>query len=823
MVDQSRVRAVFDEALDLAGAERVAYLDETCRNEPEVRARVEALLAAAEREGDFLSSPTSPDGDPDPDATLETPVPMSEEPTVGDLGESRDAVPMSEAPGAWIGPYKLLQLIGEGGFGSVFMAEQREPVQRKVALKIIKLGMDTRQVVARFEQERQALAIMDHLNIARVFDAGVTRTGRPYFVMELCTGEPITSYCDRARLSVRERLALFAQVYQAAQHAHQKGVIYRDIKPSNVLVGTHDEKPHAKVIDFGIAKATANRLTDKTFFTEHRQIIGTPEYMSPEQAEGSLDIDTRTDIYYLGALLYELLTGLTPFDSRSPRSAAYAEIQRIIREVEPPKPSTRLSQSSDALAGFAASRRIEPKKLSSFVRGELDWIVMKALEKDRSRRYETATGLALDIQRYLGGEAVVAAPPNGSYRARKFVRRNKGPVTAAAAVAAALLIGVVAFAWQANLARKQRDLAIAAQVAEVEQRRVADALRELAQLETARAVAMKDFMQRLLTAADPFTTGRPNDMTVKELLSDASEIAGATLANQPLVEAEARTFLGNTLVTVGQVDEGITELDRSIAIRDANGEARSPMQRGAYWALGKAFAARRDYQRAIELLLVACEIGRDHRDTHPGEVALDLLDLANSYMETSRFDEAERAVEEAETILDTAGLEPLQALAYASSVRSGIARQRDDNIDAAEAFTEQEVELRRRAEDHVQMLFALNNIAVMKMTRGKLDETEAMFREMIGLSTQTHSRMNQRTAMFIENLANVQYRRGDYAGSFDSLAEVSEIRDAVLGPESLAAAQTRQHRYRRDQSRRAREGAGTARQRCGDLSDRALR
>ncbi|MEO6595182.1 MAG: serine/threonine-protein kinase, partial [Planctomycetota bacterium] len=339
------------------------------------------------------------------------------------------------------------------------MAEQQTPVVRRVALKIIKLGMDTRQVVARFEQERQALALMDHPNIARVFDAGATALGRPYFVMELVRGDPIVAFCDKQQLTIDERLELFAQVCSAVQHAHGKGVIHRDLKPSNILVGTTDGRPQAKIIDFGIAKATVQKLTDKTLFTEHRQVIGTLQYMSPEQADGSLDIDTRTDVYALGVVLYELLTGTTPFDTKTLTAAIYGELQRLIREVDPPKPSTRLSQSTDTIARIAAQRRVGPKRLGSLVRGEIDWIVMKALDKDRLRRYQTATSLGDDVRRFLAGDAVLAVPPSSLYRLRKFVRRNKATVIAALAVAAALLLGLIGFAWQAQVATAEANRA----------------------------------------------------------------------------------------------------------------------------------------------------------------------------------------------------------------------------------------------------------------------------------------------------------------------------------------------------------------------------
>jgi WD40 repeat protein len=373
---------------------------------------------------------------------------------------------IQEQAGSHIGPYKLLQLIGEGGFGSVFLAEQARPVQRRVALKIIKLGMDTRQVVARFEQERQALAMMDHANIAKVFDAGATSTGRPYFVMELCKGVPITDYCDRHNLSIPDRLALFVQACHAVQHAHQKGLIQRDIKPSNILVSEEEGHRIAKVIDFGIAKATASKLTEKTVFTQREQMIGTPAYMSPEQADGSFDIDTRTDVYALGVLLYELLTGSTPVDMKALREAGFDEIRRVIREVEPPVPSSRVSRGSDTLLVTAAKRQIEARKLSVMLRGDLDWIVMRALEKERTRRYDTAKGIALDIGRHLAGQPVVAAPPGAGYRISKFVRRNRAIVSAGALVAGALLVSLAVFVWQAMEVREQRDKAVIAQKSE---------------------------------------------------------------------------------------------------------------------------------------------------------------------------------------------------------------------------------------------------------------------------------------------------------------------------------------------------------------------
>jgi len=438
--EREKVEAIFDAAIRLRSpAERTAYLSQACGGDSALRAEVEELIEAHDQAGDFL----------------EIPAIEKELPSEGD--------PRAEGPGTLIGRYKLLEKIGEGGFGVVYMAEQTEPVRRRVALKIIKLGMDTKQVIARFEAGRQALAMMDHPNIAKVLDGGATDSGRPYFVMELVRGIPITEYCDKSKLPTRERLGLFIDVCHALQHAHQKGIIHRDVKPTNVLVTLHDGKPVPKVIDFGIAKALGRPLTDKTLFTEYRQFVGTPEYMSPEQAQlGGLDIDTRCDIYALGVLLYELLTGTTPFEPTQLRSTGYDEILRTIRETDPPKPSTRLKTLGDALTEVATHRQVEPGALGRLVRGDLDWIAMKALEKDRARRYETANGLAEDIGRHLGDEPVLAGPPSLGYRMSKFVRRNRTGVLVGSVVAAALLAGLVAATFGFVQARRERDRAGAA-------------------------------------------------------------------------------------------------------------------------------------------------------------------------------------------------------------------------------------------------------------------------------------------------------------------------------------------------------------------------
>lgn len=429
---------IFYEALEKSPEQREAFLKEACGKDQQLYDRVKALIKAHDIQDGFLESPI-----------------LNSEVTL-------DEYPLSEAPGTKIGRYKLLEQIGEGGMAVVFMAEQTQPFQRRVALKIIKLGMDTRQVIARFEVERQVLAMMDHPNIAKVHDAGITETGRPYFVMELVRGISITEYCDKNNLSTQDRLRLFIPVCQAIQHAHQKGIIHRDIKPSNVLVTMHDGIPMPKVIDFGIAKAVNQRLTEKTLFTRFAQMIGTPEYMSPEQAEMSaLDVDTRTDIYSLGVLLYELLIGITPFPGEELRSKGYMEIQRIIRETDPDKPSTKLSTLGDSLTDIAKHRKCNPDSLRKSVQGDLDWIVMKTLEKDRTRRYETAHGLAEDIERHLNYEPVLAGPPGRIYSLKKFLRKHRKLVIAAGVMtvlAACVVVVSVMYIRQLNRSEKAEAL-----------------------------------------------------------------------------------------------------------------------------------------------------------------------------------------------------------------------------------------------------------------------------------------------------------------------------------------------------------------------------
>ncbi len=572
-----REMMVFSAARRLAPGERTKYLAQACVGDAGLRQRVEELLQAGEEAGDFLQEP----------------APGAQRGTNVAAAEFRS--PSTENVGDRIGRYKLLQQIGEGGCGVVYMAEQQEPVRRRVALKVIKLGMDTKGVIARFEAERQALALMDHPHIARVLDGGATGTGRPYFVMELVRGIKITDYCDENNFSTDERLKLFTQVCQAIQHAHQKGVIHRDIKPSNILVADHDGVPVPKVIDFGVAKATTDqRLTDKTLFTAFEQFIGTPAYMSPEQARLSgLDIDTRTDIYSLGVLLYELLTGKTPLDQKELLARGPDEMRRTICEKEPVRPSTRLSTMQEGeLTTTARHRRIDPPKLVHLLRGDLDWIVMKALEKDRTRRYQTANGLAMDVQRYLADEPVLARPPSNFYRFQKIARRNKLAFAAAGAVATALIVGMAASTGEYFKERKALE----------------------------RATAVSGLLQELLRSADPEGL-KGSDYTVRQLLDDFSAGLTNQLPGQPEVEATVRLAIGWTYFRLGALSDAETNLRQAVALRRVALGPQHLQTLEAQQLLARLLVdAERKWQEGEKLSRATWEarrrlLGAEHRDS----------------------------------------------------------------------------------------------------------------------------------------------------------------------------------------------------------------
>ncbi len=747
--EATNIEAVFSAALELAdAAERAAYLAQACGDDAALRGRVEALLKAHSKAGGFLQEPA-----PGPDGKL---------PGASEVGEG---------PGSRIGRYKLLQLIGEGGFGSVYMAEQEEPVRRRVALKIVKLGMDTRQVIGRFEAERQALAMMEHANIANVLDAGATETGRPYFVMELVKGIPITEYCDKNSLTTLERIRLFMPVCQAVQHAHQKGIIHRDIKPSNVMVTLHDGTPVPKVIDFGIAKATHHRLTEKTVFTEFRQFIGTPEYMSPEQAEMSgLDIDTRSDIYSLGVLLYELLAGTTPFDMKALRKAAYGEIQRIIREEEPEKPSTRFSSLGPASATIARNHQSDPSSLKRELRGDLDWITMKCLQKDRTRRYSAATDLAADLHRHLANEPVVAGPPGATYRVGKFVRRNRGLVVGSTTVFFILVAAAVVSAWFAIQATQAKQLAVA-RLGEVEQAKLqteterdraleaerdaetqrAEAERQAAiamrakreaQRQAAAAEAVAGFLNEdLLAAVDP-RNARGREVTVREVVAKASEAINGRFANEPLVEASTRTTLGEVCLHLGEYERAETHLKRAFDLRN-----------------------------------------REQGEEHP-ETIVSMNDLAVLYQTRGRYDEAEalqvRCLELSRRIL---GEEHPQTLVMMNAL--ALLYKKQGRHDEAEPLYKRTLELRRRVfgEEHPNTLIAMNNLAVLYKHQGRYDEAEALYVETLDLRRRVLGEDHPNTILSMNNLAVLYRRRGRYNEAEPLLSRAMELSRRVLGDE----------------------------------------
>jgi serine/threonine protein kinase/Tfp pilus assembly protein PilF len=607
-------RRIFNFLFPQPADQRANLLDQHCGDDTTLRAQVESLLAAADFERSH-SSPTT-DGSSDDEVTL------LDGGSSGGAGGTTSRLP-HERPGTQIGPYTLLHLIGQGGFGSVFKAEQTKPVARQVALKIIKLGMDTRQVVARFEQERQALAMMDHPNIARVIDAGATDTGRPYFVMDFVQGDPILEYCDKHRLNIADRLELFIQVCQAVQHAHTKGIIHRDLKSSNILISTIDGRPVAKVIDFGIAKATASKIGEFTVVTEIQQFIGTPDYMSPEQANGSADVDTRADIYALGVLLYALLTGTTPFSPQQLRSAPMQEVQRVITEVDPPRPSVRLTQLLANLAAIAAARTAEPRKLTSLLSGDLDWIVMKAIEKDRARRYETANGFAADVRRFLSGEPVLAAPPSASYRFNKLIRRNRGLVSIVAAAAISLLVGAIGFAWQASVATKAE---------------------RVAESRLAESEATVKFLDDMLASADPGVRGK--DVTVRSVLDEASKSVGHKFADKPLIAARLHGTIGRTFIGLGAYDAATAHIREAVEIRRNELGESHPDTRHAINQLAVLLIKQGSNAEAEKLLKASLDentrlFGRHHL------ITIETLDqLAVLYTDQDRVDEAEPIVKE---------------------------------------------------------------------------------------------------------------------------------------------------------------------------------
>ena len=649
------------------------------------------------------------------------------------------AAPGNDGPGAQIAHYKILEQIGEGGFGTVFVAEQSQPVRRRVALKIIKLGMDSKQVVARFEAERQALALMDHPHIARVFDGGATASGRPYFVMELVKGAPITTYCNTLRLPLRDRLALFDQVCAAVQHAHAKGVIHRDLKPTNVLVSTHDDKPFAKVIDFGIAKATSGRLSEQTVYTESQQLLGTPEYMSPEQAEGSLDIDTRTDVYALGVLLYELVTGVTPFDPVALRAAGYAEIQRVLRHVEPPKPSTRVSQLAATRTDGAKHQRGASRALVATLRGELDWIVMKAIDKDRARRYETASALSADVRRYLSGEPVQAAPPSTTYRLFKHVRQHRAWWTTAVAFAVLLIAAVIVSSWMAVRARRAEQLA--------------------------RAVTLflqDDVLAQAGATAQAGPGSQPDpDLRVRTALDRAAERIEGKF--DPLVEAEIRSTIGDTYVDLGLYEEAQGQLERGLALRrrilgEDHADTLNLMDQ-----TGLVYAYQDQHDQAQPLLSDALDIARRALGDENVTTLSIMNNLALSYSRDFQFSQAEPLyVEVLAGQREVLGEEDPATLDTMTNL--GMLYVRANKSAQAEPLLAQTVALRRRrqGEDHPSTISTMNNLALAHMALDQNSQAEPLMASVVAWARRVWGDEHPNTLASIKSLAIIHGHQGRY-------------------------------------------------------------
>jgi eukaryotic-like serine/threonine-protein kinase len=732
MPELASEKSIFLHAAGLGPAARAAYLHEACGRDPPMRSRVEALLAAHDR----LGADTPP-------------VPGVE--STADPGAAA-----TERPGAVLsGRYKLLEEIGQGGMGTVWMAQQTEPVKRLVAVKLIKPGMDSKQVLARFEAERQALALMDHPNIAKVHDAGTTPDGRPFFVMELVKGIPITRYCDDQHLTPRQRLELFVPVCHAIQHAHQKGVIHRDLKPSNVLVAHYDDRPVPKVIDFGVAKATGAQLTEETLHTGFGAVVGTVEYMSPEQATfNQLDIDTRSDIYSLGVLLYELLTGTTPFTKKELEQAGILEMLRVIREQEPSKPSTKLS-TAEGLPTLAANRGTEPGKLARLVRGELDWIVMKALEKDRGRRYETANSLARDIQRYLADDVVEARPPGTGYRLRKFVKRNRGPVVAGSLIVLLLLGGIAGTTVGLVAARRQRDEAERARLDEAREADRAVAAEKLASTRLAQvqsekhradeerdvAEAVSDFLQKDLLgqAVLAFQPGgaegkRDANITVRTALDRAAEKIGRRFANQPRVEAAIRATLSRAYFELGLLHEARVHAERSVELRATHlGPDHADTLRSQV-LLTLVLRGLGLLERAEALLLEViprqtATLGPDHLDTLTSKTV-----LANYSMDLSPPNLV-RAAELLEEVVPkrTALLGPDAPDTLVSKQNLAWLYQRQRNFDRAAALFRELLDVYRAkyGDDYPTTLLCKSNLGLVYLAHGKLDEAEPILLDVL--------------------------------------------------------------------------------------------
>jgi non-specific serine/threonine protein kinase/serine/threonine-protein kinase len=665
--------------------------------------------------------------------------------------------------------YRLLQRLGEGGMGEVWLAEQTEPVHRQVALKVIKAGMDSAQVVARFEAERQALALMDHPVIATVLDGGTTPQGRPYFAMEYVRGEPITLYCDRHRLGTAERLELFTQVCDGVQHAHQKGVIHRDLKPSNVLVTIQDDHPVPKIIDFGVAKATAQPLTARTLFTELGVLIGTPEYMSPEQAEmGGLDIDTRTDIYALGVLLYELLTGALPFDRKGLRSAGLAEIQKVIREKEPPRPSTRVTQLGPASAEAASNRRTEPRRLVRELRGDLDWITMRALEKDRTRRYQTANALAADVRRHLGNQPVSAGPPSAAYRAGKFVRRHRFGVAAAAALVLLLAAFAAAMGVQARRIARERD-------------------RANREAEVARQVS--DFLVRLFAVSDP-SEARGNSVTAREILDKGAERVGRELSGQPEVQGRLMSTMGTVYQNLGLYRDSAALYRQSLEVRRRVLGSHDPTVATSLHDLGTLLVISGDHAGAEAALGEALALRETLHGADSDESAITAGSLAQLAYARGDYPKAEALFQRKLDTLRRRAAGNEEALADCLNDLAMTVEQTRSDYARAKGLLSESLEIRRKLfpGEHPKIAQSLNNLGVAHFKAKEYEPAEALLRESLAMNRRLFGEVHPEVSANLSNLGRLARDRGDYAEANALFEKVLAIDRQVFGPDHLIVA-----------------------------------
>jgi serine/threonine protein kinase len=674
-----------------------------------------------------------------------------------------------------IGRYQIISVLGEGGMGVVYQAEQRVPVRRTVALKLIKLGMDTRDVIARFESERQALAVMSHRNVARVIDAGATDAGRPYFVMEYVPGMPITEYCDQQNLSIRDRLELFVQACEAIEHAHQKAIIHRDLKPGNILVMLEDGKPLVKVIDFGVAKATNQRLTERTLYTERGQLIGTPEYMSPEQAEmTALDVDTRTDIYSLGVVLYELLVGALPFDSRTLRSAAYNEIHRIIREVDPPRPSTRVSSLGASAEEVARRRQTQLPTLCRQLRSELEWIPLKAMQKERSRRYRTASELAQDIDNYLHSLPLIAGPESTGYRLQKFLRRNKGGVGAAATIAAVLVLGAAGMAWQAIRAmRAERDARSAQRIAE--ERRIT------AETNAATVTAVNDFLARMLGSIDP-SEAQGREVTVREVLEDSATRIQDDLKDQPAVEARLRLTIGRTFRSLGRADDAMPHLKRALELASGEWGDDSETARLALDHIGAILSDRGRFAEAEPLFRRQVELARSALGPESADTLYALNSLAVCLQSQDRFAEAEPIYRQViDGMRRTLGPDHEDLVVIESNLAFLVAQL--GRLEEAEPMLRASWESHRKVlgADHPRTMMTQNNYALLLQTLGRLDAAVDAYKDALQRSIRVNGPDHPGTWLATANLGTAQRLQRDLAASETQLRAALEGQKRHLG------------------------------------------